>query len=442
MKAPTAIIRKGGSSSMRFVVLLICLRCGLAEPSSSFKEDAASWITSPMYPSLQAMNAIKYQNVSSPKLTTPAKALWKKNSRNSKGRRSDNIDYFLSDLRKLDNLHGRAPIMSKTHSKRDSSYTKSWTDADWELHQIKSFQRYVKHMRSWITSPTFISVLPTVLGVVLWTMCCIVAVRFQLFQDFVQKAPFSHSISSFTSPISILLALKTNRALDRLFEARAIWGKMIRVCVSLAGMAVNYVSPIDAEQGLLMGRYLAAFGWCMKGRLRGEDDSLVLRTLLPPSEMEWMKSCCNDSGGAIDSPSFVIFRLRSIIANVSNEASERRLSIAASEVIEKRLGELESSVGICNKIVASPIPPTFTRMTSRVLCLFLCCLPLALVGSGMQSPIAILVIVTFLSYIFVGIDEIGVEVEYPFPLLPMFSLANNLKYGVRNQFQMMKQMTR
>lgn len=267
MKTSTVIIPKSRSSSIMFAALFLCLQFGSAASSSSFKEDSSSWTTSPMYPSLRATHAIKYQNISSTKLTTPAQALWKKNNRNSKGRRSDTIDYFLYDLRKLDNLHGRAPILSKTHSKRDSSYTKSWTDADWELHQIKSFQRYVKHMRSWITSPTFISVLPTVLGAVLWTLCCIFAVRFRLFQDFVQKAPFSHSISSFTSPISILLALKTNRALDRLFEARAIWGKMIRVSVSLAGMAVNYISPIDAEQGLLMGRYLAAFGWCMKGKL-------------------------------------------------------------------------------------------------------------------------------------------------------------------------------
>jgi predicted membrane chloride channel (bestrophin family) len=206
-------------------------------------------------------------------------------------------------------------------------------------------------------------------------------------------------------------------------------------------MAVNYIFPIDPEMGILMGRYLAAFGFCMKGKLRGEDDSLVLRTLLPPSEIKWLESCGCYSGGTVDSPSAIIFRLRSIVASITNQA-EGRLSIAASQVIEQRLGELESSVGICKKIVASPIPPTFTRMTSRVLCLFLCCLPLALVSSDMQSPIAILVIVTFLSYIFVGIDEIGVEVEYPFPILPMFSLSKNLKSGVGNQFKMMKEMTR
>jgi predicted membrane chloride channel (bestrophin family) len=433
---------KGCLSSMMLLCIFVCLlfESSTSSSSSSFEKDASLWAPSSMYPSIPTIQAVSYQNVSSTITTSSRPSLWK-NSKGTKLRHSrDNIDSFLSDLCKLDSIFGRAPILTKSHSKRDSSYTKSWTDADWELHQIKSLRRYAKHMRSWCTSPTFISVLPAVLASLLWTLCCIGAVRYQLVKDFVQQAPFLHSISSFTSPISILLALKTNRSLDRLFEARSVWGKMIRVSTSLAGMTVNYLSPIDPELGLLMGRYLAAFGWCMKGKLRGEDDSLVLRTLLPSSEMAWIESCNSGSGGVIDSPSVIIFRLRSIVANITNDA-ESRLSIAATQIIEERLGELETSVGICKKIVASPIPPTFTRMTSRVLCLFLCCLPLALVSSGI-SPIAIVVVVTLLSYIFVGIDEIGVELEYPFPLLPMFSLATTLKSGVGNQFKMMKEVTR
>jgi len=414
--------------------LLLCLLVESTTSSSRFKKDSAVWPQSPMFPSLPT---VRLQN---PLLVMNA-TIDENESTATEIHIYDNVDSLLSDLTELDHLFGSAPILTKTHSKRDSSYTKSWTDADWALHQVKSFERYGRHIRSWFSSPTFFSVLPTVMVSVLWTVLCIFAVQFNPVKQFVKQAPFSHSISSFTSPISILLALKTNRALNRLFEARTVWGKMIRVTSSLAGMAVNYILPIDKELGLLMGRYLAAFGWCMKGKLRGEDDGLVLQTLLPSSEMQWLESCRSGSHGFKDNPCAIIFRLRNIVANIANRG-DGSLSIAVSQIIEQRLGELESSVGICKKIVASPIPPTFTRMTSRVLCLFLCFLPLALVSSGMQSSTAILMIVTFLSYIFVGIDEIGVEVEYPFPLLPMFSLANNLKMGVGNQFRMMKEMPR
>mmetsp|Transcript_29956 Transcript_29956/g.64135 ORF Transcript_29956/g.64135 Transcript_29956/m.64135 type:complete len:435 (-) Transcript_29956:125-1429(-) len=428
---------KNRSFSMVLPCLIICLLIERTTSSYSYGKDSSSWPQSPMYPSLPTIRAVTYHNVTTTSSRSP---LWKNVDGSAKSGRRDSIDSFLADVKKLDGMLGRVPILTKTHSKRDSSYTKSWTDADWELHQIKSFRRYAKHMRSWCTSPTFISVLPTVLTTVAWTTCCILAIQFPYLRDLVRGAPFSHSISSFTSPISILLALKTNRSLNRLVEARSVWGKMIRVTTSLAGMSVNYISPIDPELGILTGRYLAAFGWCMKGKLRGEDDGLVLRTLMPSSELEWMESSCSGPGGVIDTPSIIIFRLRSIVAKITNDP-RGCLSIAASQVIEQRLGELESSVGICKKIVASPIPPTFTRMTSRVLCLFLWFLPLALVSSGMQSPLSILVIVTFLSYIFVGIDEIGVEVEYPFPLLPLFSLAANMKAGVANQYRMMKELT-
>jgi predicted membrane chloride channel (bestrophin family) len=72
--------------------------------------------------------------------------------------------------------------------------------------------------------------------------------------------------------------------------------------------------------------------------------------------------------------------------------------------------------------------------------MFLFFLPLALVSTTGMSPFAILLIVIFLSYIFVGIDEIGVEVENPFPLLPMFTLSSILKEKVADQFAMFQDM--
>ena len=419
-----------------FLIVALFVLCLLLEFSAlSTAEETTSWSQSSMHPIIPS---VSYHN-NNPSSTTTTTTT----SSSKRIRGQDNVESFLSDLAELDSLSGTASILTKSHSKSDSSYTKFWTVDDWKLHQLKSLRRYAKHLRSWWKSPTFISVLPTVAMSFLWTSICIFAVRCELVKEYVQQAPFSQSISSFTSPISILLALKINRSLNRLFEARTAWAKMTRVATSLAGMAVHYIVPVDPEKGLLIGRYLAAFGWCMKGKLRGgEDDSIVLRTLLPFDEAAWMESCKNGPDYTSGSPSAIIFRLRSIIASMTNESDEGRfMSVVASQVMEERLGELEQTVGTCKKIVASPIPPTFTRMTSRVLCLFLFFLPLALVSSGMQSPIAILVIVTFLSYIFVGIDEISVEVEHPFPLLPMFALATNLKNGVANQYKMMKELT-
>lgn len=349
-----------------------------------------------------------------------------------KWKKQDTIEDFFSDCAILNSLENTTDVLSKSHWKRDSSYTKSWEIDDWKQHQVRPHHRYSNHLKSWIFSPTFISVLPVILASATWAIFCIVAVsEYPTAQAFIRKAPFSTSISSFTSPISILLALKTNRALNRLLEARSTFGVFIRVTTALAGMAINYVYlPLDKGLGLLMGRYLAAYGWCMKAQLRDEDDTIIVQTLLPPQEAAWVLA-------QKDSPSAIVFRFRSIIADLTKR---NKMTTSVSKSMEDRLTELERAMGVCKRINSSPIPPTFTRMTSRVLCMFLWFLPLTLVSTTGMSPVAILLIVIFLSYIFVGIDEISVEVENPFPLLPMFTLASILERKVADQFAMFQEM--
>jgi hypothetical protein len=257
-------------------------------------------------------------------------------------RRRDSFSLFELDIVKLRSFENTTDVLTKSHWKRDSSYTKSWTDEDWKSHQMKSFRRYVRHTKSWIASPTFISVLPTVLATLLWTIICMISVsKFQHIQQFVSRAPFSTSISSFTSPISILLALKINRALNRLLEARNMFGLIVRVVTAITGMVVNYIYvPVDKRLGLLMGRYLAAFTWCVKGLLRGEDDSIVLETLLPPDEAAWVKS-------HPDSPSAIIFRLRSIIAHLTLRG---KLPTSITKAMEDKIADLERALGVCKRI--------------------------------------------------------------------------------------------
>lgn len=235
----------------------------------------------------------------------------------------------------------------------------------------------------------------------------------------------SFSTAAFSAPISLLMALRTNRALNRLLEARSQFGKMIRVTSGITSLMANYCP----DQALLVGRYLSIYGWTVKALLRGESEhaTLVLNTVLPPKEAAWM-----DQSPA-DHPTSIIFRVRQILA-----ANIDRLPLAASQAMEARLCELEITLGVCKRLLASPIPPTYTRHTSRVLCLFLGMLPIAMVGSK-ASLLATLINISLISYVFVGIDEIGVEIEHPFPLLPMYHLSVVLQNNVRNQCLMMAQ---
>jgi len=337
--------------------------------------------------------------------------------------RKDSVDRFVSDLDHLKTLSSKTKLLSPTHSKRDSSYTKSWTNEDWDRHQVRSFFRYQRHLRSWAKSPTALAVFPMVAALTLWSLFVFyIAQKSPRLTSFLERASFAAGVSSFAAPISLLLALRTNRALNRLLEARSMFGKMVRSTGSLAGLVVTYLAPLDPSDALLMGRYLSIFGWTVKGLLRGEEDHVALQTILPRPESAWVIA------SPADTPVTIVFRLRQMIAKHMH-----RLPLPASKAMEARLAELEVVLGVCKRLIGSPIPPTYTRHTSRVLCLYLGLLPVALVGSKV-SLFAILLNVILLSYVFVGIDEIGVEIEHPFPLLPMYYLSLAMQKNVANQF--------
>jgi len=203
-----------------------------------------------------------------------------------------------------------------------------------------------------------------------------------------------------------------------------------RDVTSLAGLVVTYIYPHDENKALLLGRYLSIYGWILEGYMRDEDDQTVLQTILPPNEAAWLQQASTDT------PTAIIFRLRQLIAgNMAN------LPLAAANVMEDRLVELESILGTCKRLLGSPIPPTYTCHTSRVLCLYLGLLPIALVGSSKAATglLAILINVALLTYVFVGIDEIGVEIEHPFPLLPMWFLSNSVQDNISHQYVILSQ---
>lgn len=182
------------------------------------------------------------------------------------------------------------------------------------------------------------------------------------------------------------------------------------------------------ETSFLAARYLAIFGWCMKATFRkDEDDSGIIRAVLPKQEADWLLAA------PVKRPIAILSRLRSLIQQLS---SLGRISPMIHLTLEQRLYDLEASFGICNRILMSPIPPTYTRHSSRVLCLFLFLLPLNFAGSKM-SPSALLLSVMTITYILVGIDEIGLEIAHPFPLLPMQAMASTFQKNVEGQFTLL-----
>ena len=332
----------------------------------------------------------------------------------------------------------------------DKSNTKAWTFDDWDRHCTYPVQRYARHIRSWPWSSTTHSILPTVFVVLAWSVVILLATSNHsppIISNLILQSSLSSSlIGAFLSPIALLLSIRANRAVNRLMEVRKAWGMMGKSIRSLTGVIATYgvyavKQPLQEDGGitdqsiamittsLIAARYLAIFGWSMKATFRkDEDDSDIIRAVLPQVEADWLLS------SPAKRPIAILSRLRGLIQQLS--ALGYPITPMIHLTLEKRLYDLEASFGICNRIFMSPIPPTYTRHTSRVLCLFLFLLPINFAGSK-TSPAALLLGVAAITYVLVGIDEIGLEIEYVFPLLPMQQMASTYQKNVLNQFMLL-----
>ena len=310
----------------------------------------------------------------------------------------DSLAKFQSDLSRIQLLPGLSlTINDKTC---DSSYIKAWTLADWEYHCKPSPIRYMTHVLSWPKSKTAHNTLPTVCFVVLWTF--VISKSAQKFPAFTSSMKFGFIMAFLQAPILFLLTLRTNRALDRFLEARRAWGTISRATRSLMGLICAYIMPIDQQNALLMSRYLAILAWSLREMLTGENDDDIIERVLSPSEANWL---LNSQGAR---PLLMISRLRLICSHFVRGEHICTIPNVVLQEMEQRLYDLECSVGTCSRILTSPIPPTYTRHTSRVLCLYLSLLPLALVGMDVSTR-AMIITVMFAAYVLVGIDEICLE---------------------------------
>jgi hypothetical protein len=107
-------------------------------------------------------------------------------------------------------------------------------------------------------------------------------------------------------------------------------------------------------------------------------------------------------------PFFVLCRMTALVRDVTRHPSGRSVPHHVLHQLEHTLSELLGVIGGCDRVLGTPIPLSYTRHTSRSLVLYLATLPLALwpIVGWMAVPCMMCI-----SFIFLGIDEIGVEIE-------------------------------
>ncbi|KAL3902967.1 MAG: hypothetical protein SGPRY_011858, partial [Prymnesium sp.] len=94
--------------------------------------------------------------------------------------------------------------------------------------------------------------------------------------------------------------------------------------------------------------------------------------------------------------------------------------------MDATISTLVDLTGANERIFKSPVPLVYTRHLARFLTVFLCLLPFGLwpdMGSSWNRILTIPA-TTAISFFLFGIEEIGIQIEEPFSLLPIEDFCN------------------
>ena len=90
-------------------------------------------------------------------------------------------------------------------------------------------------------------------------------------------------------------------------------------------------------------------------------------------------------------------------------------------------------LGSCERILRTPIPVAYTRHTSRFVIIWMTILPFALWA---KFEWVTLLLAPIIGVLLLGINEIGIDVEEPFSLLPLEAIADRAFMDVKQTIEM------
>lgn len=315
---------------------------------------------------------------------------------------------------------GRVPYGEKSRRFRRTVFS----HGDWVDHRSSS-SRIITNLSSMLFSGVVRQLRPQVLIVtsvaaivLLWNMIAVPSLPSLPLINRIALPPIPFTLSS--PALGLLLVFRTNASYARWMEARNTWARMIAHGRNLIRMASVFSDDEEAVQSL--GR--AVWLYCRS----------VMNQLSSPDE----------DGSAYQEEIFSAYGEESDLAKSIVSSPDRTLAAWKQLSIElhglpvadpKALIETDKSIiilGECTstmeKIYSSPVPLVYTRHTARFLSMWALLLPAALYSSfvDMGQPFLVLPASAILAFFLFGVDELAMQLEEPFSILPMKSFCDQI----------------
>lgn len=204
--------------------------------------------------------------------------------------------------------------------------------------------------------------------------------------------------------LGLLLVFRTNTAYDRFWEGRKAWGSLINVVRNLARtmwISIAEKQPEDREIKIINLHLLVAFSVATKLRLRGEKVNGKLVNLMPTEYYEKLKTMNNP-------PLEVAFWLGDYL---QQQYEQGNINVYQLTAMFKLLDNMVDILGACERILKTPMPLAYSIHLRQLLLIYCLALPFELVD---ELQLITAPVVSLISFMIFGIEEIGIEIENPF----------------------------
>ena len=315
----------------------------------------------------------------------------------------------------------------------------NFTNEQWAKH--KSPYRRIRHIvNTFRSSPFQRLAFPDMF------MTASIAAGLTYYNEFIacSKTIATMNMSGFagaTTAIGLLAGFRLNASYGRYEECRIFWGDTNNTIRDLAGQTMMWMK--DADQRSRMLKLCKAYPVCLnfhlssKGghhnmlknseegeapfslRILSELRAELLDIYSDGKDMDDLERLCQTKANGGNLPLETLTCMRETIAGSVGSVD----AIYVRE-LDEQCQRLCAAFGASERVLRTPLPTGFTRHSSRLLFLWSNCLPFALypaMGPWLTLPTSLLTM-----YAICGVEDIGVQLEEPFNILPMRQYSDGM----------------
>lgn len=204
--------------------------------------------------------------------------------------------------------------------------------------------------------------------------------------------------------LGLLLVFRTNTAYDRFWEGRKTWGILVTNTRNVARQVALHwptQTPIGSTDRDTLLNLLVAFAIATKLHLRSEPIQDQLRDLISAEQVELLAE-------AKHPPLQIAFWIG---MHLQQAVQQGYIDSNQAANLDQSLSQMIAGVGSCERISSTPLPIAYRIYLKRLILIYCIGLPFRWVPEihGWALPM-----VAVVSFILLGIEEVGRELDNPF----------------------------